>query len=176
MASIQPGLSALTQGQAPSLLSPSLPGLSLPNQLIQELWSWVSTSRQGECMAKRKEPESDQAIGCSSANCRDMAIFAHCCISNGGSQEGLNGWSFSRDPAPKEGGLSWGPSLSPLNVQDTLSLCLLGCCTHCCGRGTSCPRRQYARALQQCAPAESGRPSNGDVLRGSKFKVGSWVK
>ena len=42
-------------------------------------------------MAERKEPESDQVIGCSSANCRDVAIFAHCCISNGGSEEGLNG-------------------------------------------------------------------------------------
>lgn len=127
-------------------------------------------------MAERKEPESDQAIGCSSATCKSVASFAHCCISNGGSEEGLNGWSFSNDPAPKEGGLSWGPSLCPLNVQDTSSLYLLGCCTHHCSFGTSCSRRQYTRSLHRCAPAESGRPSNRDVLRGSKFKVGSWVK
>ena len=101
-------------------------------------------------MAERKEPESDQAIGCSSANCRDKAIFAHCCISNGGSEEGLNGWSFSNDPAPEEGGLSWGPSLSPLNTP-----CL----------SASLAAAPIAVVMEQAAPGGSTHAPSNSVLQ-----------
>lgn len=82
-----PPSSDSSPGQAPSCCLPPLASPPFQTRSAGSPGAMSVLRDKGNVRQRGKNQnfKSDKSIGCSSATCRDVARFAHCCISNDGS-------------------------------------------------------------------------------------------